>query len=85
MPDTDGERTSIGESDGDEFPQKNLALTHRDQHTAFKRAREAVVDDVDAGAIDADQWSGEPTDGEVVRVLAAAYVGDLDYDTSKSR
>lgn len=63
----------------DGVPRKNIALTQDQQKEAYQKARAEVKDDIDAGAVDARQWSGDPTDGEVVRVLAEAYTGTLEF------
>ena len=59
--------------------QLALTLTDADQIDAFENATDAVAADVAAGEIDAEMWSGEIKRGEVVRILAEAYTGQIDF------
>ena len=61
---------------------KSVALTDADQQRAFAEARELVIEDSDTDLCDpetADRGAaaGDVPEGEVVRVLAQAYLGDL--------
>jgi len=63
----------------------NLNLTTDEQDEAFEEAAALVREDADAGRIEADVVdrgiaAGDVPRGEVVRVLAEAYTGNLDYD-----
>lgn len=64
----------------------NINVTSDDQEQAFEEAADLVREDVDADRIDAEvpdrgPAAGDVPRGEVVRILAEAYTGDLDYDT----
>lgn len=52
-------------------------VTQPNRIEAFEEAREAVIEDAEAGDIDVDMWQGDVPDGEVLRVLAEAYTGNL--------
>lgn len=54
-----------------------VALTDDEQVDAFEDAVAAVEQDVDAGHLDAERWNGNVKQGEVARILAEAYTGDL--------
>ena len=61
---------------------KSVALTDADQQRAFAEARELVLEDADTDLCDPDvaergRAAGDVPEGEVVRVLALAYLGDL--------
>lgn len=58
--------------------QTTLSLTRDSQQDAYEQAREAVLEDHDDDVIDADEWGSSLPDGEVVRILAEAYTGELD-------
>ena len=62
----------------------NINLTDDDQEQAFQQAAALVREDADAGRIEADVAdrgiaAGDVPRGEVVRILAEAYTGNLDY------
>jgi len=64
----------------------NINLTTVDQEQAFQEAADLVREDADADRIDAQvpdrgPAAGDVPRGEVVRILAEAYTGDLDYDS----
>ena len=61
--------------------QEQIALGHLDQIDAFENAEAAVQRDYSDGIIDGREWGGSLTTGEVVRVLAEAYTGQLDIET----
>lgn len=50
--------------------------TQPDQIEAFEKAREAISAAVMDDQIEARTWDGDVTDGEVLRILAEAYVAD---------
>ena len=58
----------------------SVTATSDDQVAAFENAADAVEADVEAGVVEADRWHGEVKNGEVLRILAEAYTGDLDLD-----
>lgn len=60
--------------------QAQIALNHSDQVDAFEEAEALVQDDFHAGVVDGDPWGGNLPAGEVVRILAAAYTGDLEVE-----
>ena len=60
-------------------------LSTHEQREAFEQAKRAVSKDDSADAIDADRadrgrTAGDVEHGEVVRILAEAYLGQLEYD-----
>jgi len=64
----------------------NINITSDDQEQAFQEAADLVREDADADRIDAEvpdrgPAAGDVPRGEVVRILAEAYTGDLDYDS----
>ncbi|AFH22656.1 hypothetical protein OSG_eHP32_00010 [environmental Halophage eHP-32] len=64
----------------------NLNPTTDDQDEAFAQAAELVREDAAEGRIEADVAgrgiaAGDVPRGEIVRVLAEAYTGDLDYES----
>jgi hypothetical protein len=63
----------------------NLNLTTDGQDEAFAQAAALVREDAAEGRIEADVAdrgiaAGDVPRGEIVRVLAEAYTGDLDFD-----
>ena len=61
---------------------KSITLTDPDQQRAYADARELVLEDADTDLCDpetADRGpaAGDVPEGEIVRVLAQAYLGDL--------
>jgi len=63
----------------------NINLTTDEQDEAFEEAAALVREDAAEGRIEADVAdrgiaAGDVPRGEIVRVLAQAYTGDLDYD-----
>ena len=61
---------------------KQIALSDDRQVTALEMAKEQVAEDVDAIDDDLRIWGDEPTDGEIIRVLADAYTGRLSIESS---
>lgn len=64
----------------------NINITSEEQEQAFQEAADLVREDADADRIDAEvpergPAAGDVPRGEVVRILAEAYIGDLDYET----
>lgn len=57
-----------------------IALSNDEQVEQFEQARDQIAEDAEAIGEDVRLWGGTPTDGETVRVLAAAYTGDLSID-----
>ena len=68
-----------------EYPMttsKSIAVTTAEQQRAFADARELVIEDADTDLCDPDRAdrgpaAGDIPDGEVVRILAEAYLGEL--------
>ena len=60
--------------------QKQIALSETDQTEAFEEAADQVAEDVEQIDADVHLWGGEPTDGEIVRVLSEAYTGSLSIE-----
>ena len=60
--------------------QKSVALTDEEQIEAFENAVDAIEGDVDDDLLDAEKWGGEVKDGEVVRILAEAWTGHIDWE-----
>lgn len=64
----------------------NINITSDDQEQAFQEAADLVREDADADRIDAEvpdrgPAAGDVPRGEVVRILAEAYTGDLGYNS----
>lgn len=57
-----------------------VTLNDRDQIEAFQDAEGLIQDDYQDGLVDGREWGGELPTGEVVRILAEAYVGTLEVD-----
>jgi hypothetical protein len=60
--------------------EKNITLFDGEQAEAFAQARDLIDSEADAVGADVAERgasAGEVTDGEVVRVLAEAYLGQL--------
>ncbi|MFC4246482.1 hypothetical protein ACFOZ7_05655 [Natribaculum luteum] len=64
--------------------QEQLALGYADQIEAFENAEAAIQRDFDAGVVDGREWGGSLTAGEVVRILAEAYTGQLDLEPARA-
>ncbi|MDZ7850076.1 MAG: hypothetical protein U5K70_04420 [Halodesulfurarchaeum sp.] len=58
-------------------PTKQIAFSNQDQAETFEAAKEQIHDDLDRIEEDVRLWGDEPPDGEIIRVLAAAYLGRL--------
>ena len=61
---------------------KSISLTDADQQRAYADARELVLEDADTDLCDPDvaergRAAGDVPEGEIVRVLAQAYLGGL--------
>lgn len=64
--------------------QDQIALTSLDQVNAFDNATKAVQSDYQAGIVDGRDWGGDLTEGEVIRVLAEAYTGELEIESDRA-
>lgn len=60
--------------------KESVTMTQDQQVEAFENAAEVVEQDVEDGLLDADKWGGDVKDGEIVRLLAEAYTGTIEFE-----
>ena len=58
---------------------KHIVLSGPEQIGTFEALKEEVEGDLDALGQDLDTYAGEPTNGEILRVAAEAYLGRLSF------
>lgn len=70
---------------GSDSERVSITTTKEQQARAYALARDAIEEDVQAGVVDAKIWGDSVPEGEVLRVLAEAYLGTLDVDLNAHR
>lgn len=53
---------------------KSISLTQEEQREMWAEVKRVVGNDFEG---DIDEWGGEPVDGEVLKILMKAYLGQL--------